>query len=283
MPFESAGETADIHFYGRSTQTGVVARRTIRDRKGRVAREVYYHSAVPDRVALTERDLSLRSVSVYYYDASGRVDHIDEWPAGSRKPRVEHNAYDSSGELTRKWFVEADGVKRYEMRFRDEGKFADLYFDETGAYLTALEGHLVGDVNLPHGWGTTSHGMACGITLSTERGRFDRIAIWVNIKNVAPESLMLHNLVEPTFELRDGGGNPIPLREIGSGRKIDKDHPSLNGQLLDESEAGFMDPAYRLADYFDPLPPGKYIIRIRQPVAERDVVLVSNEATFVVQ
>jgi hypothetical protein len=44
-----------------------------------------------------------------------------------------------------------------------------------------------------------------------------------------------------------------------------------------------MYPAYKLGNYFDPLPPGKYTIRIQQPVPERNVILVSNAVTFVVQ
>lgn len=44
-----------------------------------------------------------------------------------------------------------------------------------------------------------------------------------------------------------------------------------------------MYPAYSLADFCDPLPPGKYVIRVRQPVPERNVTLVSNEVTFEVQ
>jgi hypothetical protein len=284
QPSASAGETAEIHFYGVATQSGIVACRTIRDRAGRVAREVFYASAAAELVPQAEKNLRVRSISVYFYDANGRVDHIEHWEVGMRALRIEHNAYDSSGALARKWFVEPDGVRRYEMRFSDSRKLADLYFDDTGAYLTSLRGQLVSDVDLLHGWGTTSHGMACGITLSTERGRFDKIGVWVSVKNVARESLMIDNLVEPSFELYDADGTAIPLSQAASGvaRGVEKNHPYLNGQLLDHAEAGFMYPAYSLADYFNPLPPGKYTIRVRQPVPERNVTLVSNDVTFVV-
>jgi hypothetical protein len=279
----SAGETSELRFYGVSTQIGIVACRTIRDRTGKIAREVYY-SAATGLVPQIERDLRVQSISVYFYDAKGRVDHIEHWEVGRRALRVEHNAYDTSGALSRKWFVEPDGVRRYEMRFSDSRKLADLYFDDTGLYLTSLRGQLVSDVDLLHGWGTTSNGMACGITLSTEHGRFDKIGVWVNIKNVATESVMIVNLEEPSFELHDANGTAIPLSQAASGiaRGVEKSRPYLNGQLLDHAEAGFMYPAYNLADYFDALSPGKYTLRVRQPVPERNVTLVSNDVTFVV-
>jgi hypothetical protein len=284
QPSASAGETAELHFYGVSTQIGIVARRTIRDRTGKIAREVFYYSAAFGPAPQTEKDLRVQSISVYFHDTKGRVDHVENWEVGRRAPRIERNAYDSSGGLSRKWFVEPDGVRRYEMRFSGSRKFADLYFDDTGSYLTSLRGKVVSDVDLLHGWGTTSHGMACGITLSTERGRFDKIGVWVNIKNVAAESVMIDNLVEPSFELHDADGTAIPIRHAASGvaRGVEKSRPYLNGQLLDHAEAGFMYPAYNLADYFDPLLPGKYTIRVRQPVPERNVTLVSNDVTFVV-
>jgi hypothetical protein len=284
QPSAPVGETDVLKFYGMTTQIGIVARRTIRDRAGRVAREVFYYSAASEPAPQSEKDLRVQSISVYYHDAKGRVDHIEHWQAGRRAPRVERNAYDSSGELTRKWFVEPDGVRRYEMRFKDSRNLTHLYFDDTGAYLTSLRGQIVSDVDLPHGWGATSPGMTCGITLSTERGRFDKIGVWVNIKNVAAQSVSIDNLVPPSFELRDADGNTIPVREAGSGpeREFEKSPPYLNGQLLDQSEAGHMYPAYRLADFFDPLPPGKYTIRVRQPVPERNVTLVSNDVTFTV-
>jgi len=108
--------------------------------------------------------------------------------------------------------------------------------------------------------------------------------VWVNIKNVAAESVTIYNLVEPSFELHDANGTAVPLRQSASGvvGGVEKSRPYLNGQLLDHAEAGFMYPAYILAEYFDPLPPGKYTIRVRQPVPERNVTLVSNDVTFVV-
>ena len=109
-----------------------MACRTIRDRTGKVAREVFYYSASAGLVPQTGSDLRVQSVSVYYHDTKGRVDHIENWEVGRRVPRVERNAYDTSGELSRKWFVEPDGVRRYEMRFSGLRKLADLYFDDTG-------------------------------------------------------------------------------------------------------------------------------------------------------
>lgn len=273
LPSASAGETAELQFYAHPTQIGTVALRTIRDRSGRVAREVFYGSAAVELVHQIEKDLKLQSISVYHYDAAGRVGHVEHWEAGKRAPRVEHNTYALSGELARKWYVEADGVRRYEMRFSGSRQLTDLYFDDTGAYLTSLRGQLVSDVDLPRGWGMTSAGMACAITLSTERGRFDQIGVWINIKNVASQTVSIDNLGEPSFELRDAGGKAIPLREAGSGfkRGSEESRPQLYGQLLECAEAGFMYPAYRLADYFDPLPPGTYTIRVRQRVPERKV------------
>jgi hypothetical protein len=280
FPSSEAGEKAELEMYGMATQIGIVARRTIRDRSGRIAREVYYGGPTNNGLGPSdEKDLGVQYIEVYFYDASKRVDHVERWEAGKRLPSVEHNAYDAAGELVRKWFVETDGVRRYETRFRDQSTFAELYFDDTGTYLTSLRWHLVNDIDLPHGWGKVGGGMACGITLSTERGPFDKFELWVNIKNVVEKYLMIDNLVEPSFELSDAWGKIIPLKNP----RGPQDRPYLTGQSLDLDEAGFMYPAYKLGNYFDPLPPGKYTIRIQQPVPERNVILVSNAVTFVVQ
>jgi hypothetical protein len=273
----TAGETAALTIYPRFTQIGTRALRTIRDRSSRVMREVFYTTNRQDVEVPDENDLRVQLIKVYYYDEAGRVDHIEHWDRGSRLDRVEQNKYDSSGELTRKWFVEADGVRRYEMRFSGQKKFADLHFDDTGTYLTSLCGHLVPDIDLAHGWGKTKDGMACGITLSAERGRFDEISVWVNIKNVAVEMVHVDTLPPPSFELLDAGGNLVSQRDAGS-----KNNFQLERQMLESNEAGYVYPAYKLADYYDSLPPGKYTIRIRQLVSERTLVLESNEVTFVI-
>jgi len=284
LPSASAGETAELQIYKHWTQIGTVARRTIRDPSGRIAREVFYTSDAAWLAPVAEKDLRVQSIRVYFHDAAGRVDHVEHWEPGRRAPRVEHNAYALSGELARKWYVDPDGIRRYEMRFRGRRQLTDLYFDDTGAYLTSLRGELVNDIDLPHGWGMTSGGLACGITLTTERGPFGSIGVWVNIKNVAAERVPIHNLREPSFELRDTGGKAIAARQAGATFAGTADQRSryLNGQSPERGEAGFMYPAYRLADYFEALPPGKYTIRILQPVPERNVNLLSNEVTFVV-
>ena len=279
LPSSDAGETAELELYRMATQIGTIARRTIRDRAGRIAREVYYTSNGAPLAAPGEKDLRIQSIRVYFNDTSGRVDHVEHWDAARRLARVEQNAYDASGKLARKWYVEADGVKRYELRFRDSSTVSELYFDDTGAYLKSLRGELVSDIDLPHGWGATSGGMACGITLSTERGRFNEFKLIVNIKNVAADYLSIDSLATPVFQLVNASGQAVPLRKSPGS----KDGPQqLYGQGLKHDEAGYLYPGYRLSDYFDLLPPGQYTIRILQPVPERQVVLSSNEVNFVV-
>lgn len=282
LPSAAAGETEDLQLYAMPTQIGTVARRTIRDGSGRVAREVFYSSNSFARVPQTGQGLVVQSIRVYYYDGAGRVDRVEHW---GQDLRVEHNAYSPSGELVRKWFVDADGVRRYEMRFKGSTTMTRLYFDDTGTYLRSVRGQLVGDVDLPHGWGMPSGGMACGITVSTERGRFDDIGVWVNIKNVSSETVLhIDTLIEPSFELRDDEGKVISPRQRGRefDRKPKERHAQLYGQLLRSGAAGFMYPAYRLADYFGLLSPGKYTIRVCQPLPGRDGCLISNGVTFVV-
>jgi hypothetical protein len=285
LPSMEAGETSEFEIYGMMTQIGTTARRTVRSRSGRIVREVYYggsgFSGDPSSphywVPPAEKDLHVQSISVYFYDKSNRIDHIEHWQSGERRPRVEHNVYDAKGELVRKWMVETDGVRRYEMRFRDDRKFADLYFDDTGSYLTSILGHVVSDIDLPHGWGKVSGGLACGITLSTERARFDKFELVINIKNVAADTLFIDDLAETSFELVDAWGRMVAARAITTFEK--KGH-HLWGGPLDQDEVAFTDDAYKLSDYFDALPPGRYTIRIRQPVPERKVTLVSNDVTF---
>ncbi|HSB27543.1 MAG TPA: hypothetical protein VLE19_06805, partial [Pyrinomonadaceae bacterium] len=155
LPAAAAGETEELHLYSMPTQIGTVARRTIRDRSGRVVREVFYSSNTFGKVPQTGQGLLVQSISVYYYDAAGRVDRVEHW---GDQVRVEHNAYGPSGELARKWFVDADGVRRYEMRFKGSTTMTHLYFDDTGTYLRSVRGQLVDDVDLPHGWGMPTGG-----------------------------------------------------------------------------------------------------------------------------
>ena len=278
-PSTIAGETAELQFYGRATQIGVVARRTIRDRSGRLAREVFYTSSAMNMVPLKEEDLRVQSISVYFHDIEGRIDRVEHWQKGSRVPRVEHNGY-SSDELIRKWFVEPDGVRRYEMRYSGSKTTTHLYYNDTGTYLTSIRGRLVSDVDLPHGWGNVSGGMSCGITLSSERGRLDDIGVWVNVKNVDEQPITINTLTAPYVELRDSNGRLISLQ--ASAANSQEKYHQLNGQLLEQNEAGFMYPAFKLADYFERIPPGKYTIRVRQPLPERSVELISNDVSFVV-
>jgi hypothetical protein len=281
MPSTSNGETSELRLYGRATQIGTVALRTIRNRSGKIVREVYYHSHALETSSLTEKDLLVQSIRVFYHDVNGRVERVEHWTPHHATPRLEQNAYSESGELVRKWYVEPDGIRRYEMRYRGSRELTHLYFDDTGAYLTSLRGTVVSDVTLPHGWGDVNGGVACAITLSKESGRLEDIGIWVTIRNATDETLHIFNLSEPSFELRDSAGKLILPRV--SQRGLDENQSHLNGQVLDCDEAGFMYPAYRLVDYFGSVLPGKYTIRIRQAVKERSVELVSNDVTFVVR
>jgi hypothetical protein len=280
LPSIAAGETSEIKFYPHPTQIGTVALRTIRDRTGRVDREIYYTSSAVNWAEPRENDLRVQSIKVYFNDTKGRVDRIEHWQTGSRAPKVERNQYSETGQLTRTWYVETDGVRRYEIRFEELKSVTHLYYDDTGTYLTSLRGRLVSDVDLPHGWGVVNGGLACGITLSTERGRFDDVGVWVNVQNVSTQSVSISNLAAPSFEVRDAQGNIVTPRATAA--TTQQNVHQLYGQLLDHQEAGFMYPAYRLADYFEPLAPGKYSIRIRQPLPERNVELISNDVTFVV-
>ncbi|HYW70428.1 MAG TPA: hypothetical protein VE961_05310 [Pyrinomonadaceae bacterium] len=281
LPSAAAGETGELSYD--FIDSGVLTVRTIRDRSGKVVREAGYLVTLRGNPPFPEKDLQVQSVKVYYYDAAGRVDHIAYWWFKTPAPSFEYYAYDSSGQLARKWFVTAEGVRRYEIRFKGSQQLGELYFDDTGKYLKAVRGHLAPDIDLPHGWGPASGGLACGIALSTERGPFNTIRVWVNIKNVSAAKVILPMLDLPTFELRDAQGKVTSREPWFKQRPTFMNNTShTNSQLLEEAEAGFCSPEYPLGNFFDPLPPGKYTLRVRQPIPERGVTLVSNEVTFVV-
>jgi len=118
----------------------------------------------------------VQSVDVYFYDSDGRVDRVEGRDANARAPRVRLHEYLASGELARLKYVEVDGVRCYEQRQKGTTTLTDLYFDQTGTYLTGIRGQIPEDADLPHGWGEVGDGLAYGIALSPSESTSRRIS-----------------------------------------------------------------------------------------------------------
>jgi hypothetical protein len=136
-----------------------------------------------------------------------------------------------------------------------------------------MNGAFPRDVDLPHGWGEPVAGIACGIALTRERGKPEDIEVFVNIRMLSSrtdDSLTL--FPEVRMQLRNADGEDI--HEVAG-------PPSPRG--FGGQEVGFLSPAYPIAERFPALATGRYSLRLRLPVPDLDVTLLSNEVTFVIE
>jgi hypothetical protein len=123
--------------YDMSTQNGTVVLRTFTDSGGRTVKEIYY-TAAGFRGPYTEDMLRPTSVRLYRYDDQGR------------KIRVEHRGPDMNlsgfwetvyqGRDKAETMYAADGIRKYEIRYRGNMSVSHLYYDSLGKDLVGGQG-----------------------------------------------------------------------------------------------------------------------------------------------
>lgn len=289
----SWGQTAQLaegqlSIYGIPTQIGTVARRTFRDSSGRVIREIFYtlKKDVP-QPPYTKDMLEVQSTVLYDYDERGYKIRAEHYDARMILDQVWETRYYENKEK-REIKSTPDGVRQYEIRYLDDRTVSHLYYDERGKNLVAVRGLIPRDIDLPFGWGEPVDGLACGIALTQTKSLVDELpcyAIYVNVKNSGSNQASLSGLPAVQIELRDRFG--VLVREIAAeankGRDPLQAHRLLYGQLINPGESGYVYPPYELSIRSTNLRPGRYSLRVRQPIEGRNQSLVSNTVFFEVE
>jgi hypothetical protein len=272
----SAEDAGELQIYPMMTQVGTVASRTFRDSDGRVSRIIYYSASGSGAHSVAgpfaERDLKPQSMQQMHYDSAGRLWKTESFNSDHQLVSVRQIEYRADGQKSRSWQTDATGIRTSETRWDAAGRYTNLAFDPTGSRVVTMGGAFPGDIDLPHGWGEAAAGLACGITLSRERGKTADIDVFVNIRVFPPTTdAALTSL--PDVQLRNADGKDV--REVADPAR----HPNgYTGQ-----EVGYLSPAYPLAERFPALPRGRYTLRLRLPVPDLNVTLLSNQVTFVIE
>src|SRR5262245_7802238 len=277
----------ELQIYGFPTQIGTVAMRTIRDQNGRISKEIYYAlKDLHNRSPYTEDMLQEQSIVVYRYDDQGRQIASEHYAPGmipDFRWEIRHENHEKRREVK----YTKEGVREYEIRYLANRLVSQLYYDKSGNDLVAIRGVIPEDMDLHFGWGEPEDGLACGITLSKAKSNIDdspTLALYVNIKNSGAGEISIFQLPEGEIELRDGRGSLVKEEAEFAKKRYDplQKHRQLNGQLLKTNEAGFVYPAYELNTRYGRLAPGRYTVRLKQRVIDKEISLISNTIEFAV-
>jgi hypothetical protein len=281
---QSNQQTGELQIYSFPTQIGTAAKRTFQDDKGRVNKEIYYTpKTISADPPYTEDMLRVQSIVLYKYDDRGREIKSEHYDPGMNLQYKWETTYDDN-KGRRKIKYTREGIRTYEIRFVENRSLSHLYYDERGENLVAIQGMVPQDIDIPFGWGEPVDGLACGIASTKIKSPIDDAsvyAIWVNIKNVGSKNISFSQLPTVEMELRDSFGTLVwesTQYANSKGDALQKRKISF-GRLLYPGESGPVYP-YELRTRYGKLAPGSYSIRVKQPIDEKGVFLVSNTIHF---
>jgi len=295
-----------------ATQIGTIANRTFRDDEGRITKEIFY-TLKPDFVCLgggeeirppdprlpkarlcktaeppySEAMLAEHSIRFYTYDDRGR--------------KIKEEQYSPGMYLTHKWETEYDdnkgrreikytpeGIKTYEIRFVERSSVSHLDYDDSGKNLVAIRGLIPQDIDLPFGWGEPVDGLSCGIAHSKIKSSIDNSpvdAIYVNVKNIGSNNIILEETEADEIELRDRFGALV--RETAEYMSYKQNrlqkHRQGDRKMVKPGESELIYHPYELQVRYGYLPQGQYSVRVIQPVGDTGTTIVSNTIHFEVK
>lgn len=274
-----------LNIYSNPTEIGTIAKRTFRDPNGRIYKEIF--STLRNdaaRAPYSQDMLKEQSTVLYTYNDQGQNIRSEHYDGRMHLEFVLEVTYQGSKER-REIKYTPEGIRQYEIRYIDKRSVSHLHYDESGKNLVSVRGLIPNDVDLPFGWGKEIGGLACGIVLTQANSLVDELpgyAIYVNIRNIGSTQVSIPELPPAEMELRDSTGKIV--RE-GTGDPTKKQkrlqlQRLLYGQLINPGEAGFVYPPYELNLYYVNLLPGRYSIRVRQPIGDNHQILISNNVFF---
>jgi hypothetical protein len=271
-----------------ATQVGTVAKCAFRDSSGRVLKEIFYSlkdSAV--QPPYTEEMMKVQSICLYTYNEQGYKIRAEHFNAQMKLDRVCESKY-YNGKERRDIYYTPEGVRQHEQRYVDNRSVCTLYYDEKGKNLVAISGSIPQDIDLAFGWGEAVNDLACGIGVGYAESLFDRIPgynISISIRNLGSDPVSVTGLPTAEIELRDSSG--LRVREKAEYRKKKLDPMQRirmsYGWFIPSGTSICMTTAYELNTRYGNLSPGRYSIRIKQPIRGRGKPLLSNTVYFDVE
>jgi hypothetical protein len=250
-----------------------------------VIKEIYY--TLKDSAVLppyTEEMMNVQSICLYTYNEQGNKIRTEYYNAQMKLDRVCESKY-YNGKERRDVYSTPEGVRQHEQRYVDNRSVCTLYYDEKGKNLVAISGSIPQDIDLIFGWGESVNDLACGIGIGQAESRFDRIPgynISISIRNLGSDPVSVTGLPDAAIELRDSSGLMVREKAEYRKKKLDpmQQHRMSTGWFIPSYRSICMVGAYELNTRYGNLSPGRYSIRIKQPINGRGKPLLSNTVYF---
>lgn len=277
----------ELRLYEWATQIGTVAIRELKDDKGRVVKAIYYtgggdsegrpYGNGPYREDLL-REQSIQTNTYDDHDCRVKTKIYEPGMTLSRTAEVRCFTGTATPELT----INRDmrGIRQSEVRHNAHGGTqTQLYFDDDGRKVVAINGETPTDVDIVHGWGEPLTGFACSIAANREKGRQEQVNVSVTIKNINHDADGVAMMAPVLMELKDSAGQVIQ-------RKTRYAEPANEGQAngcptcMNQGApfAGRAQPqiGFALGEEYDPLAPGRYSMTVTYCVSGVPGRLTSN-------
>jgi len=169
------------------------------------------------------------------------------------------------------------GIKQRETRNSEiADQQATLQFDSNGQKVIGISGAMLSDIDLVHGWGNVTNGLALGIAPSRESGAQQDIEVYLSVKNIDHSSLVM---VSPILiELKDADGQVIYENPVYRPNQIEGSNDCPTFLQLQAPGPGrvLIQHSFSLSERYNPLPPGKYSLTIAYCMSDVPERLGSN-------
>lgn len=270
--------------YDQPTQTGVDARREYRNGAGQLVKEIYYYRSFRQPVKM-----SIHSIVKYKYDQKGREIREDHYLANMKLDRSLITKYATDGDKDRQTWIDASGVRTYEMRYDGIKCVSHLYFDESGNKLIGIHLAVPKDIKLAYCYGKPANGLCLGIAPFTERAPLGKMQIYASVLNIGASDVKLVTgfmYDEIKMELRQVDKSLV-LPDVAfiniKKKKLQTMNPNHTEsiQTIYSGEA-FNQYSYELKDWYPKLEPGIYSVIISRRASGSDYPLVSNRIKITV-
>jgi hypothetical protein len=132
------------------------------------------------------------------------------------------------------------------------------------------------DIDLVHGWGNVSNGLALGIAPNLESGPQQETEVYVSVKNIDHDSSIV--MVSPILmELKDADGQVIQENPVRANQSQSSGECPTYLQLQAPGEGRVLiQYSFSLGERYNPLPPGKYSLTLTYCMSDVPQRLVSN-------
>jgi hypothetical protein len=292
FPIISRGQDTHVEeqltMYGYSTEIGTIGKRLFCDRSGHVYKEIYYTSKDPAALPpYSEDGLKEQIIVLNTYNEKGYKIRAERFDANMKLKQLWTAEYHKDIESLLTHYT-PEGVRQSEQRYVNNRSVCTLSFDEKGKKVIGISGAIPQDIDLAFDWGDSNNGLACGIGIVYAQSLYNRTygyKITVNIKNSASTFFIFPGLPGAEIEIRDSSGRKIKEKAEYRHKKQDPLHRSRlsDGGVIMPGEAMHINADCELNTRYESFAPGRYSIRIKQPIKGKGQSLVSNTVFFEVE